>query len=92
VHDVSYVPRVFEAFTRIVTATPFDQDTSLVTSLLFNSTAKSWIFANSAVYTKPVAHPDVYSNLSAVPSISNTNEITSLATFADEKATPPLYV
>ncbi|KAH6630037.1 hypothetical protein B0J18DRAFT_443023 [Chaetomium sp. MPI-SDFR-AT-0129] len=81
---------VFQAFTDIVAAPEFDVDTSLVTVLLYNSTSKAWVISNSAVYTQPVVDPPVFAELAAVPSVSNSSEITSLATYAKEAATPPL--
>lgn len=90
VNSISQRKPVFQAFTDIVTAPNFDVYTSLVTGFLYNSTSKSWLISNSAVYTRPVPNPPVFAGLAAVPSISNKSQITSLATFADEAATPPL--
>ncbi|KAK4143577.1 FAD-binding domain-containing protein [Dichotomopilus funicola] len=89
-HDISQRKAVFQAFTDIVVAPKFDVDTSLVTVLLYNSTSKAWVISNSAVYTQPVVNPPVFAELAAVPSVSNSSEITSLAAYAKEAATPPL--
>ncbi|SPQ26471.1 5265f1f4-130b-4917-a3bd-7367a864d0ad [Thermothielavioides terrestris] len=81
---------VFQAFTNIVSSPDFDVYTSLVAGFLYNSTSKAWLISNSAVYTRPVLNPPVFAELAAVPSISNSSQITSLASLADEAATPPL--
>jgi hypothetical protein len=92
VNDISYRKCVFDSFTELVSSRSFDQDASLVTSLLFNSTSHGWTISNAAVYAKPVENPPPFENLTAVPSISKETIITPLATLADEPATPPLYV
>ncbi|KAK2591832.1 hypothetical protein QQS21_010471 [Conoideocrella luteorostrata] len=89
-HDISHRHAVFGAFTDIITATPFDENVSLVSGLLFNSSSRQWSLTNSAVYAEPVSHPAVYGNLSSVPSLRNSTTVMSLAKFADEKDTPPL--
>ncbi|KAH6640873.1 hypothetical protein F5144DRAFT_590267 [Chaetomium tenue] len=81
---------VFEAFTDIATSPSFDIYASLVTAFRYNSTAKSWVISNSAVYTRPVSHPPVFDGIANVPSLSNSSQMTSLASFADEAPTPPL--
>ena len=81
---------MFKAFTDITDSPTFDENVSLVTGLLYNSTSKTWIFSNSAVYTQPVANPPVFSEFASIPSITNSSQLTRLATYADEKPTPPL--
>lgn len=90
VHDVSQRGSVFQAFTDIVSSSDFDIYTSLVVGFVYNSTSKAWVISNSAVYTRPVLDPLVYAKLAAVPSIYNNSRITSLASLANEAATPPL--
>ncbi|KAL2136869.1 hypothetical protein VTI74DRAFT_595 [Chaetomium olivicolor] len=90
VNAVSQRRAVFQAFTDIVSSPSFDVYTSLVVGFLYNSTSKAWIISNSAVYTQPVLHPPVFAELAAVPSISNSSRITSLASLANEASTPPL--
>ncbi|GJN77669.1 hypothetical protein PLIIFM63780_001162 [Purpureocillium lilacinum] len=90
VHDISQREAVFSAFTDIANTVPFDPYTSLVMGLLYNSTSGRWIMSTSAVYTKPVLNPPVFSNLLSIPSLSNSSAITSLSTLADEAPTPPL--
>lgn len=89
-NDISQREAVFNAFTDITAAPQFDMDTSLVTGLLYNSTSKLWKLTNSAVYAQPIPHPRVFNALFSIPSITNSTSITSVAAFADEKATPPL--
>lgn len=89
-YDVSQVGAVFDAFTDIAASPNFDPYVSLQADLLFASAAKAWSVTGSASYTKPVLHPAVFSGLEAVPSISNTSEITAVAALAAEKPTPPL--
>lgn len=89
-NDISQRKAVFKAFTDIADSPHFDIYTSLVTGLLYNSTSKAWVISNSGVYTKPVVYPPVLSELSAIPSISNSSAITTVAALADEEATPPL--
>ncbi|EHK24540.1 uncharacterized protein TRIVIDRAFT_189843 [Trichoderma virens Gv29-8] len=81
---------VFDAFTGIAASPNFDPYVSVQTGLLYASAAKAWSLSSSAVYTKPVLHPEVFSGLEAVPSISNTSEITTVASLAAENPTPPL--
>lgn len=89
-YDVSQVGAVFDAFTGVAASPNFDPYVSLQTGLLYASAAKAWSLSSSAVYTKPVLHPKVFSELEAVPNISNTSEITTVASFAAENPTPPL--
>lgn len=90
VNDVSQRGPVLKAFTNIVSSPSFDVYTSLVLGFIYKSSSKAWVISNSAVYTSPVLHPPVYDELAAVPSLSNSSQITSLASLADETATPPL--
>ncbi|UKZ80593.1 hypothetical protein TrVFT333_008355 [Trichoderma virens FT-333] len=89
-YDVSQAGAVFDAFTGIAASPNFDPYVSVQTGLLYASAAKAWSLSSSAVYTKPVLHPEVFSGLEAVPSISNTSEITTVASLAAENPTPPL--
>ena len=90
VNTISQRGPVLQAFTDIMSAPEFDVYTSLVVGFLYNSTSKAWVISNSAVYTSPVLDPPVFAELAAVPSISNSSRITSLASLADEAPTPPL--
>ncbi|KAL7949126.1 hypothetical protein V8C42DRAFT_313385 [Trichoderma barbatum] len=89
-YDVSQVGAVFDAFTGIAASPNFDPYVSVQADLLYASAAKAWSVSSSAVYTKPVLHPEVFSGLEAVPSISNTSDITTAASLATENPTPPL--
>ncbi|KAL7907982.1 hypothetical protein GGI35DRAFT_76225 [Trichoderma velutinum] len=89
-YDVSQVGAVFDAFNDVAASPDFDPYVSLQTGLLYSSAAKAWSVSASAYYTKPVLHPEVYNGLEAVPSISNTSAITSVASLAAENPTPPL--
>lgn len=89
-YDISQAGAVFDAFTDIAASPNFDPYVSLQTGLLYASAANAWSLSSSAFYTKPVLHPEVYSKLEAVPSISNTSEITAVAALAAENPTPPL--
>jgi hypothetical protein len=90
VNTVSQRGPVLHAFTDILSSPEFDIYTSLVVGFLYNSTSRTWVISNSAVYTRPVLNPPVFAELAAVPSISNSSRITSLASLADEAPTPPL--
>lgn len=90
VNDISQRRPVFKAFTDIVSSPEFDIYTSLVVGFVYKSSSKAWIISNSAVYTRPVLDPPVFAEFAAVPSISNSSRITSLASLANEAATPPL--
>ncbi|ETS03751.1 FAD-binding domain-containing protein [Trichoderma reesei RUT C-30] len=89
-YDVSRAGAVFDTFTDIAASPNFDPYVSLQTGLLYASAAKAWTLSSSAYYTKPVLHPEVYRELEAVPSISNTSKITAVAALAAENPTPPL--
>jgi hypothetical protein len=90
VNNVSQRRPVLQAFTDILSSRKFDVYTSLVVGFLYNSSSKAWVISNSAVYTRPILDPPVFAELAAVPSISNSSRITSLASLADEAPTPPL--
>lgn len=89
-YDISERASVFQAFTDLLDSSRYDPLASLVTSLLYISASKAWTLKSSAVYTKPEAEPEVFKNLSSIPHESLTNNITSVAAFADEDETPPL--
>ncbi|KAJ4292866.1 hypothetical protein N0V88_005524 [Collariella sp. IMI 366227] len=89
VNDISQRSSVLQAFTDIVSSRHFDVYTSLVLSFFYKSSSKAWTISNSAVYTRPVLNPPVFSDFASVPSISNSSRITSLASYADEAASPP---
>lgn len=89
-YDVSQVGAVFDAFDDVAADPNFDPYVSLQAGLLYSSAAKTWSVGASAYYTKPVLHPKVYSGFEALPSISNTSSITSVASLAAENPTPPL--
>ncbi|KAH8886210.1 FAD-binding domain-containing protein [Thozetella sp. PMI_491] len=90
VNSIEEREAMFAAFTDITNATEFDIYTSLVMGLLYNSTSKSWLFSNSAVYTKPVLHPTVFDEIVSIPSISNSSQLTGLSSLAAEAPTSPL--
>lgn len=89
VNNVSQRGRAFQAFTDIASSPNFDVDTSLVMSFLYNATSTAWTISTSAVYTRPVLDPPVFDELAAVPSISNSSRIISLASYANEAAKAP---
>ncbi|PTB65129.1 FAD-binding domain-containing protein [Trichoderma citrinoviride] len=89
-YDLSEIGAVFDAFTGVAADPNFDPYVSLQTGLLYASAAKTWSLSSSAGYTKPVLHPEVYSELEAVPSLSNSSEIIAVAPLAAENPTPPL--
>jgi hypothetical protein len=86
--EISYRQQLFEAFTELVNSDPFDKYASLVTSLSFNSTTKHWSMSTSSVYTQPVLYPEVFENITSIPSTTNKTYLTSLASFADERRPP----
>jgi FAD/FMN-containing dehydrogenase len=89
-YNVTQRNAVFNAFTNLTTATPFDPYVSLVTGFLYNATSKAWSLSNSAVYTKPILNPPVFEQLKSIPNVSNKTSTTKLSLFANETATPPL--
>lgn len=86
VNDISYRTRVFDAFAHIAGAPQYDVHASITTSLVFNAVSKAWTLLSAPIYTKPESNPRVYSELFAIPSISNTMTITHLHTLANESA------
>ncbi|KAF2704941.1 FAD-binding domain-containing protein [Pleomassaria siparia CBS 279.74] len=89
-NDISDRHAVFEALANIANAPEYDVYTSIVTSIVFSSSSKSWTLASAPIYAKPNPNPPVYRELFAVPSISNTMHLTSLHAFANETATPQI--
>ncbi|OAG04488.1 FAD-binding domain-containing protein [Paraphaeosphaeria sporulosa] len=77
---------VFAAFAKIAAAKPYDVHASITTSAIFNAVTKAWTLLSAPIYTKPQTDPEVYSELFAIPSISNTVQITQLHTLANETA------
>jgi hypothetical protein len=90
VHDISLRDEVFSAFAGIADAKTYDVHASLVTSLLFNGTAKTWVLQSTPAYTEPELKPKVYEELFAIPTLSNQLHLTKISTFANESALPPL--
>ncbi|OBT74599.1 hypothetical protein VF21_06372 [Pseudogymnoascus sp. 05NY08] len=92
INDISQRGAVLKAFTDIVEAEGgFDVYASLVTSLLYTSTTKTWKIINIVAYTKPVTQPAVFKDLLSIPSATNSTSlsVTTLAELADETKTAP---
>jgi FAD/FMN-containing dehydrogenase len=81
---------VFTAFTNIASAPDYDVHASLVTGLLFISTAQEWKLSSTPIYTLPVLHPPVYGELFRAPNVTSKIQLTELHVLANESATPPL--
>lgn len=90
VNDISYREDVFTAFSDIATAEPYDVHASIVMSLIFNSTAKSWALTSTPAYTLPERRPKVYKPLFSVPHITQELPLVNLSVVANETALPPL--
>jgi hypothetical protein len=86
VNDISYRHEVFDAFANIANAHPYDVHASITTSVVFNAVTKTWILLSAPIYTKPQTNPKVFTELFAIPSVSNTVEFTQLHTLANEVA------
>ncbi|KAJ4294062.1 hypothetical protein N0V90_007751 [Kalmusia sp. IMI 367209] len=86
VNDIAYRGDVFDAFANIANAEEYDVHASITTSTVFNSVTKTWTLLSAPIYTKPEAKPSVYNELLAVPSVSNTLQITPLHVLANESA------
>ncbi|KAF5640216.1 FAD-binding protein [Fusarium sp. NRRL 25303] len=89
-YDINERDKVFQAFTDLLDSSTYDPDASLVTSVLYSSSSRTWSLSASAVYTKPVTQPKIFKGLSDVPHTKLVNNTTTLAEFANEKDTPPL--
>jgi FAD/FMN-containing dehydrogenase len=89
-YNISQRAKLFEAFTHLLDSSTYDPLASLVTTLVYSSASKAWSLKSSAVYTKPVTHPEVFDELSTIPRETIVNNITTLEVFADEEDTPPL--
>lgn len=92
VNDVEYRGEVFNAFAAIANAKEYDVHASIVTSLVFNSSSKAWTINSAPIYTEPDPNPPVYEELFAIPSKSNTMQLTQLHNLANEKVTPPTNI
>lgn len=91
VNEISSLPEVLDAFAGIAGASDYDEYTSLVTSLVFNSPSNSWVITNLATYTKPIENPPVYEPLLAVqPQLQNTLSVTNMSTLTNEGSSPPV--
>lgn len=88
--DISHREAVFKAFADIAGAPHYDVYASIVTSITFNVSAKSWSTGSVAVYTKPVENPPVFAELRAIPSTTNTWKLTNLSILAAESPIPQL--
>ena len=88
--DISHREAVFKAFTDIASAPYYDIYASIVTSIVFNSSAKTWSTSSTAIYTKPVTNPPVFQDIRAIPSTTNTWKLTNVSTLAAEPPIPQL--
>ncbi|KAH7236492.1 hypothetical protein BKA59DRAFT_496699 [Fusarium tricinctum] len=52
----TFPAKLFETFTNLLDSSTYDPLASLVTTLVYSTTSKSWSLKSSAVYTKPVTH------------------------------------
>ena len=62
---------VLKAFTNIATSPNYDVHASIVTSLQFDSTSRTWTIGSAPVYTLPDPNPSVYSELFSIPNITS---------------------
>lgn len=79
---------VFKAFSNITNNQNYDKHASLLTSAIFDSTAKSWMLLSAPVYTKPVRTPDIYKELFACPNIKDMVQVQKLSTMVNYPAMP----
>lgn len=79
---------VFKAFTKITNDANYDKHVSLLTSGIFDSTAKSWMLLSAPVYTAPVRTPDVYKELFACKNIKDMVKVQKLSTMVNYPAMP----
>ncbi|KAI7191001.1 hypothetical protein KC316_g2552 [Hortaea werneckii] len=78
----------FEAFT----GNPdYDPYASLIHSMIYNFTTKSWFTIAQFEYTKPEAYPPVFENFTSLPTTFSTTRISNLTDFTEELdvSTPP---
>lgn len=91
INDIVDRGAVFSALAGIADAEPYDIHASIVTSLILSSTTKNWTLLSAPIYTKPDLNPRVYEDLFAVPSVSNTMQVTPLHVLANESAMAQTY-
>lgn len=85
-----YAEQVLRAFAGIASADNYDVHASIVTSFSFNQTTHVWTIVSVPIYTLSEMQPDVYSELFAIPNITEltTAAIENISTLATEPPYP----
>lgn len=84
----NYTEDVLHAFAGIVASPDYDVHASIVTSLTFNTTSKTWSVVNVPQYTLPNPNPPVYAELLSIPNIT-TSTVFSIQNISSLSAEPP---
>lgn len=89
-NPANHTEDVLRAFANIAAAHDYDVHASIVTSLSFNSTTKTWSIINVPQYTLPNPNPPVYKELSSIPNITSLTsfEIQNISTLSAEPPYP----
>ena len=84
--DESTFDQQFAAFEAFTGNPDYDPYASLILSLLYNVTTKSWSTISNLEYTKPEANPPVFENFTSLPTTFSTARISNLTDFTVELA------
>ncbi|RMZ27887.1 hypothetical protein D0859_08021 [Hortaea werneckii] len=84
--DESTFEQQFAAFEAFTGNPDYDPYASLIHSMIYNFTTKTWFTIAQFEYTKPEAYPPVFENFTSLPSTFSTTRISNLTDFTEELA------
>ncbi|RMZ06345.1 hypothetical protein D0864_02263 [Hortaea werneckii] len=84
--DESTFEQQFAAFEAFTGNPDYDPYASLIHSMIYNFTTKTWFTIAQFEYTKPEAYPPVYENFTSLPTTFSTTRISNLTDFTEELA------
>lgn len=92
-NPANQIENVLGAFAGIAASPDYDIHASIVTSLSFNSTSKTWSIVNIPQYTLPLSNPPIYAELFSIPNITTSTKfsIQNISTLSAEPPFPQEY-
>ncbi|GAB1737424.1 hypothetical protein NU219Hw_g1569t1 [Hortaea werneckii] len=84
--DESTFDQQFAAFEAFTGNPDYDPYASLIHSMIYNFTTKTWFTIAQFEYTKPEAHPPVFENFTSLPTTFSTTRISNLTDLTEELA------
>ncbi|KAI7490718.1 hypothetical protein KC351_g445 [Hortaea werneckii] len=84
--DESTFEQQFAAFEAFTGNPDYDPYASLIHSMIYNFTTKTWFTIAQFEYTKPEAYPPIFENFTSLPTTFSTTRISNLTDFTEELA------